>query len=178
MFDTMTMTKIVGGVCGSLLVFLLIGFGGEKIYAPAHGGGEHGEVEQAYVIDTGASEAPAEGEEPAGPPADLDAQIAAADVAAGEKVFAKCKACHKVDGTDGTGPHLDGVVNRNKGSADNHPGYSEAMMAVADQTWSPANLYLFLQSPSGYMPGTKMKFQGLPKSEDRVAVIAYLAGLP
>ena len=39
---------------------------------------------------------------------------AAADAGAGEKVFAKCKACHKVDGTDGTGPHLNGVVDRAK----------------------------------------------------------------
>jgi cytochrome c len=178
MFDTMTMTKVVGGVCGSLLVFLLIGFGGEAIYAPAHGGGGHGEVEQAYVIDTGASEVPAEGEEPAGPPADLDAQIAAADIAAGEKVFAKCKACHKIDGTEGTGPHLNGVVNRNKGAVAAFGSYSDAIQAVSAETWSPANLYLFLESPSGYMPGTGMKFQGLPKSEDRVAVIAYLAGLP
>jgi cytochrome c len=177
MFDTMTMTKAVGGVCGSLLVFLLIGFSGEKIYAPAHGGGEHGEVEQAYVIDTGV-EAPAEGEEPAGPPADLDAQIAAADVAAGEKVFAKCKACHKIDGTEGTGPHLNGVVNRNKGAVAAFANYSDAIKAVSSEVWSPANLYLFLENPSGYMPGTAMKFQGLPKSEDRVAVIAYLAGLP
>ena len=32
--------------------------------------------------------------------------------AAGEGVFRKCAACHKVDGSDGVGPHLDGVVGR------------------------------------------------------------------
>lgn len=177
MFDTMTMTKVVGGLCGSLLVYMLVGFVGEKVYHPAHAAGDHGEEQQAYIIETGASEAPAEAAD-AGPPADLDALIAAADPAAGEKVFAKCKACHKMDGSDGTGPHLDGVVNRNKGSATNHPGYSEAILAVTDQVWSSANLYLFLESPKGYMPGTKMAFAGLPKSDDRVAVIAYLAANP
>ena len=47
MFDTMTLTKIVGGFCGTFLVFLLGGWVAESIY---HSGG-HGEGEQAYVIE-------------------------------------------------------------------------------------------------------------------------------
>jgi len=46
MFDTMTMTKVLGGVCGTLLVFLLGKWVAEEIY---HSGG-HGDHEQAYVI--------------------------------------------------------------------------------------------------------------------------------
>jgi cytochrome c len=179
MFDTMTMTKAVGGVCGSLLVFLLLGFAGETVYQAGAGGEGHGgEAAQAYVIETGAGEAPAGGEEASGPPADLDALIAAADPAAGAKVFAKCKACHKVDGKDGTGPHLNGVVNRNKGSIAAFPGYSDGMKALSAETWTPADLYQFLETPKAYLPGTKMNFQGLPKLDDRVAIIAYLASVP
>ena len=51
MFDTMTMTKIVGGFCGSLLVFMLGNWVAESLY---HTGGGHGKEEHAaYVIDTG-----------------------------------------------------------------------------------------------------------------------------
>jgi cytochrome c len=99
------------------------------------------------------------------------------DAAAGEKVFAKCKACHKMDGTDGTGPHLNGVVDRAKAAVAGF-GYSDAILAVADQSWTPENLNGFLENPKGYMPGTKMSFAGLPKVADRANVIAYLASVP
>ena len=48
----------------------------------------------------------------AAPRVDVAAILAAGDAAAGEKVFGKCKACHKIDGGNGTGPHLNGVVGR------------------------------------------------------------------
>jgi cytochrome c len=136
------------------------------------GGGHGGEAEeQAYLIDTGEGEATevADTEGPA-----FAELYAAADAAAGEKVFAKCKACHKVDGTDGTGPHLNGVVDRPKAAIGGF-GYSEAILAVSDQAWTPENLDGFLANPKGYMPGTKMSFAGLPKGEDRANLIAWLA---
>ncbi len=167
MFDTMTLTKVVGAVCGSLLIFMLGGWAAQALYQV--GGDAHGDVKQAYTIETGAGEAAPAAE--AGP--DFATVLASADAAAGEKVFAKCKACHKLDGTDGTGPHLNGVVNRQKAHIDGFP-YSDAIKAVADQVWSPENLNGFLQSPKGYMPGTKMAFAGLPKVEDRANLIAYL----
>jgi cytochrome c len=170
MFDTMTFTKVGGALCGSLLVFLLTAWAGSALFYT--GGGHGGEHEaQAYMIDTGEA-APATETAEEGPAfADL---YAAADAAAGEKVFAKCKACHKVDGSDGTGPHLNGVVDRPKGSVAGF-GYSEAMLAQADQSWTPENLNGFFENPKGYMPGTKMSFAGLPKAEDRANLIAWLA---
>ena len=42
----------------------------------------------------------------------MAALVAAADVAKGETVFKKCAACHKLDGANAVGPHLDGVVGR------------------------------------------------------------------
>jgi cytochrome c len=176
MFDTMTMTKAVGAVCGSLLVFLLAGWAGDSLYTVGHGGG-HGEGEeiaQAYSIDTGAEEAPAEGAEE-GP--DFATLLASADPAAGEAVFKKCGACHKLDGSDGVGPHLNGIVDRAKGSVAGF-GYSEAMMAMAADTWTPENIAAFIENPKGYMPGTKMAFAGLPKAEDRANLVAYLTTVP
>ena len=169
MFDTMTMTKTVGALCGALLVFLLGKWAAEIVY---HGGGGHGEVTQAYVIDTGA-EAPAE------PAAEVPFEelFAAADAGAGERVFGKCRACHKIDGTDGTGPHLNGVVGRAKAASDGF-AYSAALAGMAGDVWSPENLYAFLENPRGYAPGNKMTFAGLPSQQERVNLIAWLATQP
>jgi cytochrome c len=178
MFDTMTMTKAVGAVCGSLLVLMLVGWASDSLYhvgAAGHGG-EHaeGELTQAYTIDTGEEAAPAEGE---GETVDVAALMASADAAAGEAVFKKCGSCHKLDGTDGVGPHLNGVVGRNHGAAAGF-AYSEAMAAKAADPWSEEALFAFLENPKKALPGTKMAFAGLPKPEDRANVIAYLAANP
>lgn len=168
MLDTMTMTKVVGAGCGSLLVLLLGSWAAEAIYTtatPAHGDEEHA---QAYTIDTGASEDA--GEEAGVPFADL---LAAADVAAGEKVFAKCKACHKLDGTNGTGPHLDGIVDKAKAASEGF-AYSPALAAMSGESWTPENLDAFLENPRGYVPGTKMGFAGLPNPEERANLVAWL----
>lgn len=175
MFDTMTLTKVTASVCGALLIYLFGTWAADSLYhtgAPAgHGEGE--EVKQAYTIDTGAAEAT---EGAAEGPAFADV-YAAADAAAGEKVFGKCKACHKLDGADGTGPHLNGVVNRGMASVGGF-GYSDGLVAMAANTWSPENLDAFLTNPKGYVAGTKMSFAGLPKVEDRANLIKYLEANP
>jgi cytochrome c len=173
MLDTMTVTKAGGALCGAFLVFLLGKWAAESIYhvGPSAAHGEE-EIAQAYSIDTGASEEPAEEGAEAVPLADL---MATADPAAGEKVFGKCKSCHKVDGANGTGPHLNGVVDRAVGSVGEF-AYSDGMKAHGGN-WDPDSLYAFLENPKAYVPGTKMSFAGLPKPEDRANIIAYLQSL-
>ncbi|MBL4915618.1 c-type cytochrome [Szabonella alba] len=166
MFDTMTMTKVVGAGCGSLLVFMLGGWAAEIIYHP---GGAHGAENQAYVIDTGVEEAPAEGEGPS-----FEEIFASADAAAGERAWSKCRACHKLDGTDGTGPHLDGIVNKAKAASEGY-AYSPVLAGMASETWTPESLDAFIQSPRNYAPGTKMSFAGIPRAQERADLIAYLA---
>jgi cytochrome c len=178
MFDTMTMTKTVGAVCGSLLVLMLVRWASDGLYtvgAAGHGGehGEEGALTQAYTIDTGEAAAPAEG----GETVDVAALLAAGDAAAGEAVFKKCGSCHKLDGSDGVGPHLNGVVGRNHAAVSGF-AYSEAMAAKAAEPWTPEALFSFLENPKQDMPGTKMAFAGLPKPEDRANVIAFLASKP
>jgi len=164
--DTMEMTKLVGAVCGSLLVFLLIGFAAESIFAT-----ESEEV--AYLIETG-DEGGGEDEAPA-EEVDVAALVAEADPADGEGVFRKCAACHKVDGTDGVGPHLNGVVGREQAAVDGF-NYSGALAGLGG-VWEPAELYAFLEDPKAYAPGTSMSFAGLNRSEERADVIAYLQSL-
>ncbi|MEO5615881.1 MAG: cytochrome c family protein [Cypionkella sp.] len=172
MFDTMTLTKVTGAVCGSLLVYLFISWAGEAVYgggAESHGGEE---VAQAYSIAVDDA-APADGAAAEGPPwAEV---YAAADPAAGEKVFKKCAACHKVDGSNGTGPHLNGIIGRARGSVEGF-AYSDAMM-TDHAPWTPDLVEVFIMKPQADIKGTKMGFAGLPKIEDRANVIAYLATL-
>jgi len=164
MFDTMTFTKLAGALCGAFLVLLLGKWGAEELY---HAGG-HGKGEQSYVIDTGAEEVEEEVEE-----VDFATVLASADAAAGARVFKKCAACHKLaDGENGVGPHLFGVVGRDKGAVDGY-GYS-GTLASMEGDWSPENLNGFLEKPSNYADGTTMSFAGLKKLDDRANVIAYL----
>ncbi|MCH2095386.1 MAG: cytochrome c family protein [Rhodobacteraceae bacterium] len=168
MFDTMTLTKALGGFCGAFLVFLLGKWAAEELY---HTGGGHGygDHAQAYVIEVEEPEA----EEEEAEEVDLVALLASADPEKGAKVFGKCKSCHKLeDGVNGTGPHLYGVVDRAVGSVDGY-GYSGALVAVADN-WGYDELNGFFENPKKYAPGTKMSFGGLKKQSDRVNLIAYL----
>lgn len=165
MFDTMTMTKVVGGVCGSLLIYLLSKWGAEILYHT--GADSHGEEHAAaYVIETNSEPAEAE------PEIDFATLMADADAGAGARVFNKCKACHQLNGADGVGPHLNGVVDREIGSVAGF-AYSGALNQVGD-VWNYDNLNAFLTNPKGAAPGTSMGFNGLPKAEDRANVIAYI----
>ena len=98
----------------------------------------------------------------------------AASAVRGKLIFLRCASCHAVGGTGGgrIGPNLAGVVGRKAGSL---PGatYSAAMKQQSF-VWSEATLDKWLTRPSAVVPGTSMAFAGLPKPEDRAAVIAYL----
>jgi cytochrome c len=99
-------------------------------------------------------------------------------VAAGEKVFAKCKQCHMIGPPTKivkSWPHLNDLFGRKPGSLP-HVKYSEAMVAFGqDHVWDEATLTIFLHDPQGVVKGTKMAFIGLQKDEDIKAVIAYMA---
>lgn len=173
MFDTMTLTKTTGALCGALLVFLLGNWAAGAIFSMGggHGGGHGEEHAQGYMIETEASGAEEEAAEE-GP--SLAERMAAADPANGEKLFRNCAACHSVaDGENKVGPHLHGVVGRAVGSVASFGSYSGALTAVAE-VWTPVELDAFLENPKGYAPGTTMGYAGLRKSEDRADLIAYL----
>jgi cytochrome c len=103
-------------------------------------------------------------------------QATAQDAAAGEKVFAKCKACHVADAdTNKIGPTLKGVIGRTAGT---HQGfkYSKAMTdaGAGGLVWDDANLTTYLHDPKAMVKGTKMAFVGLKKDDEIANVIAYL----
>jgi cytochrome c len=159
--NTMEITKIVGALCGSLLIFLLIRFAGESIYHVDHGA-------QAYVIEVTEPAAGGEAED-----VDFEALLAAADPGAGEGVFRRCAACHVLEpGENRAGPYLHGVVGRDIASAQGF-NFSAALQGL-DGAWNYESLYGFLLNPRQWAPGTTMNFAGLSSQADRANVIAYL----
>jgi cytochrome c len=106
---------------------------------------------------------------------DLGTLLAAADAAAGEKVFAKCVSCHTADqgGANGIGPNVYAIIGKPIGKHAAGFAYSSAL-ADHGGDWNYENLDKWLASPAGFAPGTKMSFAGLSKPEDRANVIAFL----
>lgn len=96
------------------------------------------------------------------------------DPVKGQKVFARCMACHKIDAsnTSGLGPNLNGVVGRRAGTLKGFR-YSTAM-AGSGRIWSEAALDAYLAAPARNMPGNRMAFAGLSKPDERRDVIAYI----
>ena len=128
------------------------------------------EIEKWGFAIEGAAE---EGGEEAGP--DLGTLLAAADPAAGEKVFAKCSACHTINqgGANGIGPNLWAVLGTPIGKHVAGYAYSSDL-AGKGGVWDYANMDAWLASPKAFASGTKMSFAGLSKPEDRANVIAYM----
>ena len=129
---------------------------------------EHSE-KMGYFIEGAAEEAD-------GAPAyDLGTVLAAADPAAGEKLFAKCATCHTVNsgGANGIGPNLFGVMGQPIGKHVAGFAYSSALSGHGGN-WDYANMDAWLKSPKAFAAGTKMSFAGMSKPEDRAAMMAYL----
>jgi cytochrome c len=118
-------------------------------------------------------EAEGEGGGDSGP--GLNTLLASADVAAGEKVFAKCAACHTVNsgGANGIGPNLYATVGEEIGHGKAGFAFSEALKGKGGN-WSFENLDHWLKSPREFAPGTKMTFAGLGNPADRANLIAWL----
>ena len=98
----------------------------------------------------------------------------AQDAAAGEKVFAQCRACHQVgeNAKNAVGPVLNGLFGRPAGTVEGYT-YSPANKN-SGITWDEAVFREYIKDPKAKIPGTKMVYAGL-KDEQRVTdLVAYL----
>ena len=112
----------------------------------------------------------------------------AQDAAMGEKVFARCKACHEIASPDGaivrggkTGPNLYGVIGRPAGTAD-FPRYGDSLKAAGEKglVWTEESLAAYVQDPTAFLKTyleddsarSQMTFK-LPRGAEDVA--AFLA---
>ena len=98
----------------------------------------------------------------------------AQDAAAGEKVYAQCRACHQVGPTakNVVGPVLNGLFGRKSGTIE---GYSyTAANKNSGIVWDEAAFDEYIRDPKARIPGTKMIYAGL-KDEQRIKdLTAYL----
>ena len=104
----------------------------------------------------------------------MPAAARAADPAAGQAAFVKCKICHTVEagGRSPVGPNLHGVFSRKAGTLD---GFSySAAMKNSGIVWDDDSMAKYLRDPRGSMPGNKMAFPGIKNDEELANLLAYL----
>ena len=105
---------------------------------------------------------------------DIAAFLALGDIAHGEKVFKKCKACHSIKqgGGNKIGPKLWNVMFRPVAQITDYK-YSKALTSYGKE-WDWEEMNGFLIKPSSWIKGNKMGFAGLKSEKDRASVILYL----
>lgn len=97
------------------------------------------------------------------------------DAEKGRVIFNRiCASCHTTGAGEANknGPNLNKLFGRKAGSSSNY-GYSDATRK-SGITWNDKTLDTFLENPKKTIPGCKMVFPGIKKSEDRQHLIAYL----
>ena len=99
---------------------------------------------------------------------------AAGDAAAGQKVFAVCKACHQVGdkARNVVGPTLNGLFGRPAGMVEGYK-YSEANRN-SGVVWDEAGFREYIKDPKGFMPGNKMAYAGLKDEKKLSDLVAFL----
>jgi cytochrome c len=100
--------------------------------------------------------------------------VQAADLAAGQKIFAKCRICHSAaaGGPSAVGPNLHGLFGRKAGSIGDF-AYSLAMKA-SGITWNNDTLAKYLRDPKAYIPDNRMAFPGIKDEAELSDLLAYL----
>ena len=167
--DSFELNKIIAAVL--MVALLVIGIGKlsniifhvEKPKTPGYAV----DVEQATTVSSSVETTVVE-------KIDIAALMAMGEIAAGEKIFKKCAACHSINkgGKNKIGPALYNVVGRAVGGVDDYK-YSKALASYGKE-WSFEELNGFLKKPASYIKGTKMSYAGLRKEKDRASVIKYL----
>lgn len=102
------------------------------------------------------------------------APVAAQDMAAGERSWNKCRACHQVGETakNGVGPQLNGLFGRVSGTVEGY-SYSTANKSAAI-TWDEGVFAEYIKDPKAKIPGTKMVFAGIKNEKEIADLTAFL----
>ena len=107
---------------------------------------------------------------------EIEQLLTKANLDAGKKFVTKnCTACHSFELPikNKVGPSLATIMNRKVGSMEGYK-YSKSLKGNT-LVWSYKNLYLFLENPKAWAPGTKMSYRGISKQADLVNVLKYLS---
>jgi cytochrome c len=99
----------------------------------------------------------------------------AQDVDAGQQVYSQCAACHSIDGSNGAGPSLKGIVGSKAGDL---PGFRfSRAMKNSGIVWDAKTLDAYIANPQAAIPGNLMPYSGLTDAKQRVDLVAYLQTL-
>lgn len=100
--------------------------------------------------------------------------VQAQDIAAGERSWNKCRACHQLGETarNGIGPQLNGLFGRTAGTIDGY-SYSPANKA-SGIVWDEAAFADYIKDPKAKIPGTKMIFAGIKNEQEVKDLTAFL----
>jgi len=172
MSDDLGFNKIAGAILATALAFIGIKELSHTLYHP------HQPSELAYGAEAYAEWEAAQGagvEKEIELPFPQQDWIDAMSLAAGERLAARCAACHSFNegGENKTGPNLWNVVGGPSAHLDSFGGYSTAMKE-ANITWTYENLDAYLERPARFIKGTGMGFAGFKKPEQRAAMIEYM----
>lgn len=174
--DSFEFSKIAAAVLLALLVIV-----GSRTYIAMHP--SHYNSAAGYALPEPPPEEKAAGgaaaqAAPAFDPAEIVAKLAEAKPENGKKAFSVCTSCHTADAAAASkaGPNLWNVVNRKLGAREDFKGYSDQMKTKGGE-WTYEHLAAFLHGPKAYLPGTKMGFAGIKKSQELADVIAYMRTL-
>lgn len=118
-------------------------------------------------------------------------EVRAADAAAGETTFAKCKSCHMIEGGGETvvrggkvGPNLYGIVGRQAGSVEDYR-YGDSLVEAGEKglVWDEASLAEYITDPRGFLSEylgesarSKMSYKLRSGAEDVAAYLAQFGG--
>jgi cytochrome c len=105
----------------------------------------------------------------------IETLLASADMAKGEKSFAKCTSCHTIaaGGPNGTGPNLHEIMGEAVAEGRGGFAFSDALKSHGGK-WDWATMDTWLKSPAAFAKGTKMSFAGLSDGQERANLIVYL----
>ena len=172
--DSFEFNKFAMAILGTVFLVMCLTFISDSLF--------HSEKpeQQGYAVEVAESTGGGDEAAETGPAYEpINALLAGADLAQGQKVAKKCAACHTFEegGADKVGPALYDIVNKSIASSGGF-GYSAPMKEyAAGKTWTYEELNGFLWNPKKYLKGTAMGFPGLKKVGDRAAIVAYLRSL-
>ena len=170
------LNKVFCAILSAILVFLLSSFIGDLLYHP-----NNNKKKVSYSIEEEIAEETIINEKDINKPEvitldTIENLLVTANLEEGESFVNKnCSACHsfEIPIKNKVGPSLANVMSRKVGSIEGYK-YSKALKD-SDKNWSYENLYLFLEKPKEWAPGTKMSYRGISKQENLANVLKYLA---
>jgi cytochrome c len=166
--DGFELNKIVAAILLTLVIGMAASLISEALVTPKS------LLHNVYVVQGAEKIDPTQASAQENGPPPIEPLLAAANVENGARIAKKCLQCHSLEkgGANRIGPNLWGIIKNKMAHAAGF-AYSKGLEAKKD-TWTFENLNHFIYKPREFLPGTKMSFAGLGKTQDRADLIVYL----